>query len=357
MLPIDFLTVSHFTIPSDSIESDGTLEWDKTEMVIVQIGAEGLTGLGYSYGDPAMYGIIKEKFAPLVKDANLFEHSTIHQNLVHKVRNDGLPGIDAHALSAVDMALWDLKAKVLKVPLCHLWGMAQRKVKVYGSGGFTSYSDKQLAQQFRGWQKKGITQFKMKVGREDVGERVRQARKVIGVEAELFVDANGAYDRKDAVQRAKAFKEYGVSWFEEPVSSEDVEGLKLVRDQIEMHVAAGEYCYSPSDFRALLPSVDVLQADATRCLGYSGFFQAAALSRAFHLPFSSHTAPAAHLHACLALPDFYTMEYFHDHVRIEEELFEGFPKLEQGYLLPHLERWGHGLAIKSRNYLVKEEQV
>jgi L-alanine-DL-glutamate epimerase-like enolase superfamily enzyme len=225
-------------------------------------------------------------------------------------------------------------------------------VPVYGSGGFTSYSIDELTEQLADWLAAGIPRVKMKVGRrpdEDV-ERVRAAREAIGPDAELFVDANGAYDRKQAHAFAEAFARERVSWFEEPVSSDDLEGLRLLRDRAPagLEISAGEYGYDPWYFRRMLEAgaVDVLQADATRCLGVTGFIRAAALAEAHQVPLSAHTAPALHVHACCALSAVRHLEWFHDHVRIERLLFEGMPEPADGLMRPALDRPGLGLELK-----------
>jgi L-alanine-DL-glutamate epimerase-like enolase superfamily enzyme len=256
------------------------------------------------------------------------------------------------AISGVDCALWDLKAKLLDLPLVTLLGQVREGVPVYGSGGFTSYSDSQLAAQLGGWVEDSIPRVKMKVGRDatrDV-ERVKVARDAIGPSTELFVDANGAYSRKQAIAQADIFAEDNVSWFEEPVSSDDLEGLRLIRDRAPagMDIAAGEYGYDIFYFRRMLAAgaVDVQQADITRCGGVTALLQVGALCEAFNLPLSGHTAPALHTHAGCAIPGFRNLEYFHDHVRIERTFFDGFPELKNGELRPDLSRPGFGLELK-----------
>jgi L-alanine-DL-glutamate epimerase-like enolase superfamily enzyme len=266
------------------------------------------------------------------------------------------------AIAAVDVALWDLKARLLEVPLVNLLGAARPGIAVYGSGGFTSYSLAQLQSQLAGWVNEGIPRVKMKIGRDpakDV-ERVRAAREAIGGQAELFVDANGAYAAKQALAQAEAFSAFGVRWFEEPVSSDDLDGSRLIREAapVGMDIAAGEYGYDQVYFRRMLQaqSVDVLQADATRCAGITGFIQAAALCDAFQIPFSAHTAPALHLHPCCAVPRVRHLEYFHDHVRIEALFFEGAIQPVRGVLHPDLSRPGLGLELKrsdAERFLVK----
>jgi L-alanine-DL-glutamate epimerase-like enolase superfamily enzyme len=252
----------------------------------------------------------------------------------------------------MDVALWDLKARILKVPLVKLLGAVREKIPVYGSGGFTSYTDKQLRSQFEKWTGEGISMVKMKIGSEagaDEG-RVRSARRAIGKKAELFVDANGAYSQKQALALAESFAEENVSWFEEPVSSDNLEGLNFIREHLPvgMELSAGEYNYDLIQARRMLEAkaVDVLQADATRC-GVTGFLQMAELGDAFETPLSSHTAPSIHAHLCCAAPRARHAEYFHDHVRIEQMFFEGATtRHKKGFLQPDLSQPGLGLEFK-----------
>jgi L-alanine-DL-glutamate epimerase-like enolase superfamily enzyme len=194
---------------------------------------------------------------------------------------------------------------------------------------------------------------KMKVGSDPAAEldRVRAARAAIGDSVELFVDANGAYSRKQALRFAELFRECDVSWFEEPVSSDDLEGLRLLRDRAPagMDIAAGEYGYHAPYFRRMLAAgaVDILQADATRCAGVTGFLKAAALAEAHGIPLSAHTAPSLHAHVCCALPHAVHVEFFHDHVRLENLLFEGVLQPQAGCLRPDLGSPGIGLEFKS----------
>jgi L-alanine-DL-glutamate epimerase-like enolase superfamily enzyme len=269
------------------------------------------------------------------------------------VRNLGREGLAANAISAVDTALHDLKARLLELPLAQLLGSYRMAVPIYGSGGFTSYSDRELSDQLGGWvSEQGCKDVKMKVGSQpqlDV-HRVEVARAAIGDRANLFVDANGAYAVKQALRFAGGFARQGVTWFEEPVSSDDLDGLRAVRAHAPagMDVAAGEYAYTTDYVRTMLTAsaVDVQQADITRCGGVTGFLQIAALCEAYHIDLSGHCAPALHLHAACAAPRLRHLEWFHDHVRIEHMLFEGVPLPRDGVIEPDLSRPGHGLSFK-----------
>jgi L-alanine-DL-glutamate epimerase-like enolase superfamily enzyme len=357
---IDRLAVSVFTIPTDGHESDGTLEWDATTLVLVEPRAGGVDGLGYSYASPEAGHLIRSTLDPVVVGRDVFETGAIWSSMVGAVRNLGRPGIAATAISAVDNALWDLKARLLGVSLADLLGRAHDAVPAYGSGGFCSYPDDRLARQLGDWARDGFRFVKMKVGRqpERDRQRVRVARDAIGDDVQLFVDANAAFQRREALAAAAAFALDDVRWFEEPVTSDDVEGLRFVRDHAPagMAIAAGEYGWDELHFRRLLEggAVDILQADATRCLGTTGFLMAVALAEAHHTPLSSHCAPSLHVPLlCAARPAIHA-EWFHDHVRIEQALFDGAPRPQGGLLRPDRSRPGLGLELReadARPYL------
>jgi L-alanine-DL-glutamate epimerase-like enolase superfamily enzyme len=349
---IERIEVSAYTVPTDSPESDGTLAWDKTTIVIAEALAGGIRSLGYTYADLATAQVIRELLAGVVQGRDAMDVQSSWQRMDHAVRNLGRPGIASMAMAAVDSALWDLKARLLDLPLAKLLGMLRDGVPVYGSGGFTSYTIEQLQDQLQGWVAEGISRVKIKIGRcpDDDGKRVEAAREAIGRDSELFVDANGAYSRKQALRLAEQFQSHGVSWFEEPVSSDDLEGLRLVRDRAPaaMEIAAGEYGYDSSYFRRMLDAgaVDVLQADASRCAGITGFLKVASLCEARSIPLSAHTAPSLHLPLGCAVDPLRHLEYFHDHVRIEKMLFDGVREPIDGLLHPDLTKPGLGLELR-----------
>lgn len=348
---IERISAQAYTIPTDQPEADGTLAWDRTTIVVATVSAGGEQGLGYTYADAAAVPLIERVLAPVLRDHGVNDIPAAWHAMRRALRNIGARGLGACALSALDVALWDVKARLLRQPLAALLGLARQGVPIYGSGGFTSYSDRELQRQLGGWvERDGCRAVKMKIG-ADSGrdlERMRAARAAIG-EAALFVDANGAYSVKQALALAREAVALGVRWFEEPVSSDDRAGLRFVRDHAPpgIDIAAGEYGYTPEDFRDLLhdDAVDVLQADATRCGGYTGFLRAAALADAQGIPLSAHCAPALHLPVCCAAPRLRNIEWFHDHVRIEDMIFKGAPKPHDGAIAPDLAQPGHGLAL------------
>jgi L-alanine-DL-glutamate epimerase-like enolase superfamily enzyme len=348
---IERLTVSAYEVPTDEPESDATLEWDSTTIVVVQAHAGNESGLGYTYAPAAAGSLVSEKLAPLVEGADALSPAASWETLARSLRNAGRPGIGFCALAAVDTALWDLKARLLELPLVDVLPRVRDEVPIYGSGGFCSYSLERLREQLGGWVEDGIPRVKMKISREPGRdpERLDTARAAIGDDSELLVDSNGALRPKEAIAWAERLRrEWGVSWFEEPVSSADADALRRVRDAAPggLEVAAGEYAYVLADFRNLVGAVDCLQADVTRCGGFTGLLQAAGLARANGLELSAHCAPQLSAHGFCAVPNARHLEYFHDHVRVEALLFDGATEPINGALRP--DRWlpGHGLELR-----------
>jgi L-alanine-DL-glutamate epimerase-like enolase superfamily enzyme len=349
---VEDLEVAAYTVPTDEPESDGTLAWDSTTIVVVTAHAAGLSGTGYTYGDTSVRDLIQSALVDLVVGTDAIRLGGTWEEMRAALRNIGSHGTGAMAASTVDVALWDLKARLLELPLGLLLGPTRDRVPVYGSGGFTSYDHDRLHDQLSTWAEQGIGQVKIKVGRhpKEDEDRLRVARDAVGADVELFVDANGAYSPKQALGWAHRFAAHQVTWFEEPVSSDDIEGLRLLRERgpAGMDIAAGEYGATSDDFLRPLRAgaIDCLQIDATRCGGYTGFLRAAALADAVGMPVSAHTAPALHLPVCAAAPRLRHQEWFHTHVRVEELLFHGVPAVVDGALRPDDSRAGHGLHLR-----------
>ncbi|MGH6957082.1 MAG: enolase C-terminal domain-like protein, partial [Caulobacteraceae bacterium] len=287
--PIEKIEAAAFRIPTDAPEADGTLSWDATVLVVVRVEAGGASGLGYTYADEAVVSLAQGVLLKTLKGEDAFDIPRCSIAMQRAVRNLGRSGLVACAISAVDCALWDLKARALGLPLATLLGRLREAVPIYGSGGFTSYSDEQLRDQLCGWAEGDGCRFvKMKVGSEPTRDphRVAVAKSAIG-DTQLFIDANGALSVKQALDFAEVCASADIRWFEEPVSSDDEAGLKLVRARCDptTEVAAGEYNYTTDDARRLLEhdAVDVMQADVTRCGGVTGFLRIAAMCEAHHI--------------------------------------------------------------------------
>jgi L-alanine-DL-glutamate epimerase-like enolase superfamily enzyme len=240
-----------YTIPTDAAEADGTATWQATTLVVVRVHAAGSTGTGWTYGPAGCAALVDELLAGVVIGRDVLAVSGSWAAMVRAARNATRAGAVGYAISAVDVALWDLKARLLDVSLARLFGAVHESVPVYGSGGFTTYSDQRMAQELSGWtDDQRIPRVKIKIG-ESWGtnefrdlDRIAKARDIIGPDVELYVDANGGYQRKQAVRVARAMAEWNVRWFEEPVSSDDLDGLREVRDHVDED-AADRYRVTP----------------------------------------------------------------------------------------------------------------
>ncbi|MGI8682285.1 MAG: enolase C-terminal domain-like protein [Mycobacteriales bacterium] len=356
-VPVESIDVAVFTVPTDAPEADGTLAWSSTTLVVASPVAGGRRGLGWSYTGAAAKTLIDDTLTEVVVGRCALDVPGTFEAMVRRVRNLGRPGLVSTAISAVDIALWDLKAKLLDLPLCRLIGAVRAEVPVYGSGGFTSYDEQQTRDQLAHWvHDLGIPRVKIKIGeswgsreRRDL-DRIALAREIIGPDTELFVDANGGYSVGQAVRVADRFSAYDVRWFEEPVSSDDLAGLAAIRREVQPDVAAGEYGYDLVYFARMVDSgaVDCLQVDVTRCGGVTEFLRAAAVAAARNLQLSAHCAPNLHAHPAACVPNLRHVEYFHDHVRIEEMLFRGALSPKSGALVPDAGRPGLGLELRER---------
>ena len=355
---VDSVQATAYTVPTDAPEGDGTLIWDSTTIVIVQIVSGDTIGTGWTYAPAACAAVVVEQLAPVVVGRPVMDVPGSWEAMVRAIRNAGRDGMVGYAISAVDIALWDLKSRVLGISLQSLLGSVREQVPVYGSGGFTTYDEAQLDHQFGHWvDGQGIPRVKMKIGQSwgrDVDRdlsRMRHARHVIGPDVELYVDANGGYTRKQAVRVMSQAAELDVRWFEEPVSSDDLDGLHEVRDQVLADVTAGEYGFDLFYFRRMCAAgaVDCLQADASRCGGISEWLRVAAVAASFNLQVSGHCAPHVHVHVAASIPNLRHLEWFHDHVRIESMFFDGTLDPSGGVICPDADAPGNGLTLRSQD--------
>lgn len=349
---VEQVQTTAYTIPTATDEeSDGTFTWDSTSVVVIEVAADGHRGLGYTYADPSVAQVIESKLADIVCGSDAMAPQQLWAQMQVQIRQLGHAGIAAMAVSAVDVALWDLKARLLGVSLADLLPRYRDSVPIYGSGGFCNLSADQLREQVQGWMDDDIPRVKIKVGRDPEADpdRVQLVRDVVGSGVEVMVDANGAYQPHEAIDHARRFRELGVTYLEEPVTSQDVAGMAEVRRHAPpgLAIAAGEYGWSLPMLEQLLSAraVDILQADVTRCGGITNFPRIDGMCRARSMPFSAHCAPAISAHACCAMETVLHIEYFFDHYRIERILFDGTLSPEGGMLTPDRSRPGLGLEL------------
>jgi L-alanine-DL-glutamate epimerase-like enolase superfamily enzyme len=348
---IEQLEVDVYTVGTPEPEADGTLTWEATTAVVVHAHARDRVGLGWSYSSAAAAAVITELFAPVVTGRDAFDVTGAWESMRRCARNVGTRGLVMQALSAVDIALWDLKAKLREAPLSIMLGQVRAAVPIYGSGGFTNLDDSRLSEQVAFWRSVGCRAMKIKIGQDrgsDVTrdlQRVNLLRELAGDTVALMVDANGGYSPAQARRVGASLDGLGVVWFEEPVSSDDIEGLAAVRGAVRCDVAAGEYVSDVYDARRLAPVVDCLQLDVTRCGGYTGWLAAASIAAAHNLEVSAHCAPALHAPVAAAITNIRHIEYFIDHTRLEPKLFAGLPTAAGGLLTPVITRPGHGMSL------------
>jgi len=349
---IEDVAARAYTIPTDRPEADATLSWDSTTLVWVTARAGGKSGSGWTYAPAACARLVEDLLAPALVAQPAFAISSAHERMRVAARNAGLLGPTIYALSAVDVALWDLKARLLDVSLADLIGASASSLPVYGSGGFTTYDARTLTDQVEGWLAAGVRAVKIKIG-EGAGanvsrdlDRVAQVRELIGPDRKLLVDANGGYRRKQAARVGRRLCELGVTWFEEPVSSDDKAGLAQLSGMLDLDVAAGEYANDLVESRRLCEVVDCLQVDGTRCGGITGWLRTAALAASFCLDVSGHCAPNLQALGAMAVPNLRHLEWFHDHVRIEGRFIDGCGELRDGRLAIDSGTIGHGYTLK-----------
>ncbi|HET9172363.1 MAG TPA: enolase C-terminal domain-like protein [Actinospica sp.] len=356
-MKVESVHASVYKVPTDSPEADGTLAWNSTTLILAEArAADGTVGIGWTYGAPACAGIVEDTLAEVVRGRDAMDVPGAFDAMVKAVRNIGRPGVAGYAISAVDIALWDLKARLLDLPLHKLLGAVRTSVPIYGSGGFTTYDENELVDQVMHWvDGQGIGRVKIKIG-ESWGAnperdlaRIHLVRNRIKDDAELYVDANGAYTRKQAIRLYLRAIEEDVRWFEEPVSSDDLDGLREVRDAVPADVAAGEYGYDLAYFERMCAAgaVDCIQADVSRCGGITEWQRVAAVAAAHGLQISGHCAPHLHAHVAAATPNLRHLEWFHDHVRIESRFFDGALDPAGGSITPSADAPGHGLTPRT----------
>jgi L-alanine-DL-glutamate epimerase-like enolase superfamily enzyme len=358
-MKVDRLVANVYRFPTATPEADGTLEWDATTAVTVTAHAGNLIGLGWTYSTGAAAHLVTDVLGPALSGCPVDNVGLAFEEMRRTCRNLGTRGLAMQAISAVDIALWDLKARAHGMALADLFGKVREDAQIYGSGGFVSMTDDEMLLQLRAWKDIGCTAAKIKIGQRRGSmtardlERTQLAQDALGAEVAVMVDANGAYGRGQARRVGGVLDEIGVIWFEEPVTSDDLDGLAELRTALRCDVAAGEYSAELADSAQLVQAVDCVQLDATRCGGYTGFLRAAALADSSQRDVSAHCAPAIHAPVAVAVPNLRHIEYFADHARLEPVLLHGTPTVCDGRIRPNA-TIGHGYALRSdlRQWLV-----
>ncbi|NQW16038.1 MAG: mandelate racemase/muconate lactonizing enzyme family protein [Chloroflexi bacterium] len=313
----------------------------------------GFEGLGTAAGLKATRSVIQDNLKDLLVGQDPFNIEKIWNDMFWRVRGYGRKGIAFQAVSAIDIALWDLKAKALGLPLYRLLGPFTDTVPVYGSGGWTNYSEDELVEEQMSYVNRGIPRVKMKVGkdfghseREDL-QRLDAVRTAVGDDVEIFVDANNGYYAKQAIRMAVEFEDYGVGWFEEPVLADDIAGLAAVASSTTIPVATGEHEYTKFGFKDLITAggVDIVQPDIGRVGGVTEWMKVAHMAHAFNLPVAPHAFQLIHLHTACATPNLKVVEYLGSVESNDELWYTEFPKPVNGMWSPYPDRPGLGLEL------------
>lgn len=323
---------------------DATRSVETVGMCVVEVTTnQGLTGIGVTYhevGGESIKSLIDCYYAPKIIGRSPFETEVIWEELFHYARGVGRKGLSFCALSAVDIALWDLKGKILNMPLYKLLGGKKKSVPIYASGGWTSYTDDELVDEALEMVSRGYKAIKLKVGVDggrNVNADIRRCKKVreaIGPDIEFYVDANNAFHAADAIYLGNSIREYGVTLFEEPVFADDIPGLAKFASSCDIPLGTGEHEYTKFGARDLLihNAVDYLQMDATRCGGYTEMLKVAALSQAWNIALAPHAMEYVHMHIVSAMPNAMFLERLFLFEDITHRVFVDAPKPVAGML-------------------------
>ena len=336
--------------------TDATRKVELVGYTVVRITTDqGLEGIGLTYhevGGEATRELILRNMTPRLIDRDPLEIEAIWQEFFHYLRGVGRKGLMYCALSAVDTALWDLKGKIVDLPLYKLLGGNKTKIPVYASGGWTSFSDDELVDEVKGMVARGYRMVKFKVGveggtniRRDA-ERVRKVREAVGPDIVLMVDANNCFDAATGVQLANRIRDFDISLFEEPVFADDIPGLARFKRGTDIPLGTGEHEYTKFGVRDLLmhDAVDVVQVDGARVGGYTELLKVAALTQAWNVKFAPHAMENIHLNLAGAVPNFLFLERLMMFEDITAKTFKNAPVPINGVMeIPDLP--GLGLSL------------
>ena len=314
---------------------------------------EGVEGLGMTYSSPGVKDVVESALMQILIGRDPMDTEKIWDDMLWKVRSYGRKGVALCAISAVDIALWDLKAKFLNLPLYKLLGAYTNSVPVYGSGGWTNLTKSELIQEMTDYVESGIPRVKMKVGknfgnceREDI-ERVEAVRDAIGYDIALYIDANNGYRKKQAIYMAKEFEQFQVGWLEEPLIPDDVDGMSEIARSTTIPIASGELEYTKYGFKELIyrGGADIVQPDVGRVGGVTEWIKVAHLAESFNLPVAPHALQLVHLHLCCAIPNIKAVEYMNISLENADLWMTEFPKQSNGMWSPFHDKPGLGLDL------------
>jgi L-alanine-DL-glutamate epimerase-like enolase superfamily enzyme len=321
--------------------SDAIQAFSKQETPMVRIWTDdGVDGTGYSYtigtGGSAIVSLLRDYMAPwlLGRDAAMVEE--IWKGLFFLTHANSVGATVSLALAAVDIALWDLRRKRANTPLHLVAGGAQHRVPIYNTeGGWLNFTTDELVDNAIKAREAGFRGFKVKVGPSHVAEdvaRLAAVRRGLGPDFEIMVDANQCFTVSEAIRRAKAFEEFDLAWFEEPMPAEDIDGHVRLSRSTSLPIAVGESLYHPSHFREYLQrgGCSIVQVDVARIGGITPWLKTAHLAGTFNMQVCPHYLMEIHIALCAAVPNAAWVEFIPQLDVVTESRME----IIDGYAIP-----------------------
>lgn len=315
-MKITKMEVHAYSKPYDVPISNGKYTYHNTEIIICLVHTDdGITGVGWTHGDEITYTAAK-KIEPYIVGEDPLNVERIWEK-IYLPKIFGRKGLATRAISAVDIALWDIRGKYANMPLYKMLGGFRNEVPVYVAGGYyeTGKSNAKLQEEMEANLAKGVKAIKMKIGRlsiKDDIKRIEDVQKSVGPDVEVLVDANNAYTRMDALKMGRALDDLGVYWFEEPISCDDFEGSAFLVDRLDTPIAAGENEYTRFGFRDMIQakSVNVINADAQILGGITEWKKVADLASAYNIPIAPHGDQEIHVHLVSSVANGLIVEYY-----------------------------------------------
>jgi L-alanine-DL-glutamate epimerase-like enolase superfamily enzyme len=340
------MKVTHFNTrvlrtPADNPLVVGIPQGNATrEFVTLELGTdEGIQGVGLTFFGGPLTAALKEAvdaLCRLVVGEDPMQVEAIVDKLRRAASGAGPGGIFTLALSAIDIALWDIKGKALNQSVSSLLGGYRDRAPTYASGALIRpFNIEYLAEAGPRLVQMGFQQMKMQLGSEPTvareEERVRVMRESIGDDIDLMCDINQLWNVNQAIEIGRRVEPYHLFWLEDVVAHDDYQGLARVADALTTPIAAGEYHYGITPFRHMLEarSIDIVMVDLLRVGGITQFRKVAGMAEAFNLPVVSHLVPEIQVHTITAIPNGLTVEYMPWTLRLWEET----PAIEDGQLV------------------------
>lgn len=329
-LEITTVDVDVWRVPPHRVITDAVQVMEYVEVVSVTLGTNsGVSGTGFTYtlgrGGPSIATLIRDEVAPRLLGADPLRREAVNQQLWWDLHWVGRTGISQLALSAVDIALWDLAGRHYGEPVWRLLGGAREQVPMYHTDcGWLQHTEDELVRESAAAVEQGFRAVKIKVGRPELAEdlgRLRAVRRSVGDEVAIMIDANHAFTPAEAVRRGRYFEDIDLSWFEEPIRADNISGHAKLKEALTVPIALGESLYSFYDVKNYLEAgvVDIVQADVARIGGFTALAKIAAMAQAWDVVVAPHYLMELHVHAVAGFANGYYVEYIPAFERLVEQ--------------------------------------